>query len=251
MRIREFSQRVPKPLVPIGPHPILWHLMRYYAHYGHDDFILCLGYKGEMIKRFFLDYNECMSNDFIFSNGGKDLELLSSDISNWRITFVDTGLHANIGMRLRAVQRYLQDDDMFLANYADGLTSLPLPDLISNFQHRRRIACFVGVVPKASFHVIYHDVNGVVQDIQHIQKSGTRVNGGYFVFRREIFDYIKDGEELVEEPFQRLIENGELLVYPYEGFWGCMDTYKEKQELDDIFERGKAPWEVWRKGCMR
>jgi glucose-1-phosphate cytidylyltransferase len=250
MRMREFSERIPKPMVPIGHRPILWHLMKYYAYYGHRDFILCLGYKGDVIKRFFLEYDECISNDFVLSNGGKDLKLLGSDISDWNITFVDTGLHANIGMRLRAVQQYLQNDNMFLANYSDGLSDLPLTKFISKFQESGRIACFIGVVPKASFHVVYHDAGGLVEHIQPIQDSSTRVNGGFFAFRQEIFDYIDEGDELVEAPFRRLVDKRQLLVYPYDGFWGCMDTYKEKQELDDIFDRGKAPWEVWRKGSL-
>ena len=126
MRMREFSETIPKPMVPIGYRPIMWHLMRYYAHFGHKDFILCLGYRGDSIKEYFLNYKEWLSNDFVLSGGGADVQLLSSDIDDWRITFVDTGTHSNIGERLRAVRPHLEGEEIFLANYSDGLTDAPL-----------------------------------------------------------------------------------------------------------------------------
>jgi len=245
MRLREYSEAIPKPMVPIGYRPILWHVMKYYAHYGHKDFILCLGYMAHAIKRYFLDYDECLSNDFVLADGGKSVKPLSKDIEDWRITFVDTGLHANVGQRLKAVEKHLQDEEMFLANYSDGLSDVPLPVVIDRFEKSNSIACFVGVEPRASFHLIDSDASGLVTGFQHITKTGARVNGGFFVFRREIFEFIKEGEELVEEPFQRLIKQGQLITYPHDGFWACMDTYKEKQGLDDIFSSGSAPWVVW------
>jgi glucose-1-phosphate cytidylyltransferase len=245
MRMREYSEAVPKPMVPIGYRPILWHVMKYYAHYGHKDFILCLGYKADAIKQYFLDYNECLSNDFVLSQGGKNLELLSSDIHDWNITFVDTGLNSNIGQRLRAVQRYLEGEAMFLANYTDGLSDVPLPAVIGSFKDSRNIACFVSVKPRATFHLISTGADGVVKGIAHVAKSGARINGGYMVLRQEVFKYLHDGEELVEEPFQRLIAEGKLMAYSHEGFWACMDTFKEKQDLEDLLGRGNAPWAVW------
>ncbi len=245
MRMREYSESVPKPMVPIGYRPILWHVMKYYAHYGHKDFILCLGYKADVIKNYFRNYDECASNDFVLSQGGKSVELLSSDIEDWRITFVDTGLTSNIGQRLKAVEKYLQDDEVFLANYTDGLSDVNLDVLIETFRRSNRVRCFVSVKPRASFHMITVDPEGVVKSIEHITKSGARINGGFFVFRRDIFQYMKDGDELVEEPFRRLIAEGQLLSYSHHGFWACMDTYKERQELEDLFSRGNAPWTVW------
>jgi glucose-1-phosphate cytidylyltransferase len=245
MRMREYSEAVPKPMVPIGYRPILWHVMKYYAHYGHEDFILCLGYKADVIKNYFLNYNECLSNDFVLSGGGKNLELLSSDIHNWRITFVDTGLTSNIGQRLKAVEKHLQNEEVFLANYTDGLSDVNLDALVETFLQSKRLACFVSVKPRASFHMISVDEGGIVRSIEHITKSGARINGGFFLFRREIFQFIKEGEELVEEPFRRLISEGELLSYSHNGFWACMDTFKEQQELEDLYSRGKAPWTVW------
>jgi glucose-1-phosphate cytidylyltransferase len=245
MRMREYSEALPKPMVPIGYRPILWHVMKYYAHYGHKDFILCLGYKADVIKKYFLEYDECVSNDFVLSSGGKNVELLSSDIDDWNITFVDTGLTSNVGQRLKAVRRQLEGEDIFLANYTDGLSDVPLPAVIESFKNSGNIACFVGVKPRASFHLVTMESGGLVTSIEHIAKSGTRMNGGFMVLRQEIFSYMRDGEELVEEPFHRLIGAGRLMVYPHDGYWACMDTFKEKQDLEDLFSRGSAPWAVW------
>jgi glucose-1-phosphate cytidylyltransferase len=247
MRIRECPEPVPKPMITIGYRPLMWHLMKYYAHHGHKDFILCLGYRADAVKNYFLNYNECVSNNFVLANGGKDLRLLNSDIQDWRITFVDTGLTSNIGQRLKAVQPYLEGEEMFLANYSDGLTNLPLPQYIEHFQVRDKVASFVSVRSPQSYHVVSFD-GDVVTNVKPISKAGIWINGGFFVFKSQIFDYMRDGEELVEQPFQRLIEAGQLLAYKYEGYWGSMDTFKEKQHLEDLYSRGEAPWEVWKYG---
>src|SRR5437762_1812109 len=227
MRMREYSEAVPKPMVPIGYRPILWHVMKYYAHYGYKDFILCLGYKANTIKDYFLKYDECLSNDFVYSQGGKKLELVTSDIQDWNITFAETGLHANIGQRLKAVRKYIGNDEMFLANYSDGLSDLHLPEMIDDFKRRNKIGAFLAVKPNASFHLIEADANGLVKQIRHVTECNQQINGGFFVFRRQIFDYLQDGEELVQQPFQRLIAEQQLLAYPHKGFWACMDTVKE------------------------
>ncbi len=246
MRMREYSEAIPKPMVPIGYRPIIWHLMKYYAHYGQKDFILCLGYKANVIKEYFLKYDECVSNDFVYSNGGRKLELLTSDIQDWNITFADTGLHSNLGQRLCAVRKYVGDEEIFLANYSDGLSDLPLPELIDDFRRRDAIAQFVSVRPNATFHLVRLDGGNLVTDICHIAESGHRINGGFFIFRREIFDYIRDGEELVREPFQRLIRQRALVAYPYDGFWTSMDTVKEVDQLEQLYAQGRAPWLVWK-----
>jgi glucose-1-phosphate cytidylyltransferase len=248
MRLREFSEAIPKPMVPVGYRPILWHVMRYYAHFGHQDFILCLGYKADAIKSYFLKYDETISNDFVLAEGGKRVDLLGSDIQDWKITFVDTGLSSNIGQRLKAVQPFLEGEETFLANYGDGLANLPLPEMIDFFDRRKAVACFVAVAPTGSFHLVETGEAGQVKSIRHVKDIGMRVNGGYFILRREIFDYMREGEELVEEPFQRLAAEGKLLAYPFDGFWACMDTFKERQLLEDMYSRGHPPWEVWRNG---
>jgi glucose-1-phosphate cytidylyltransferase len=204
-----------------------------------------LGYRADVIKNYFRNYDECLSNDFVLSGGGKNLELLNSDIDDWRITFVDTGLTSNIGMRFKAVEKHLRDEEIFLANYTDGLSDVNLNELVEKFRKSNRVACFVSVKPRASFHMISVDGEGVVKSIEQITKSGARINGGFFVFRREVFRYIKEEEELVEQPFRRLISEGQLLSHAHNGFWACMDTFKELQELEDLYSRGKPPWAVW------
>jgi glucose-1-phosphate cytidylyltransferase len=244
-RLREHSDTIPKPLVNIGVRPILWHLMRYYAHYGHTEFILCLGYRGELIREFFLEYNECMSNDFTMSNGGKDIELHSSDIDSWKVTFVDTGLHANIGERLMAVREYVKDESTFLANYSDGLSDLHLPDIIDMFEQSQSVASMLSVRTQQSFHSIHCDGDSIVDSIGPINKSGLWINGGFFVLSNRIFDYLEDGDELVEKPFQRLIAEKKLSTLQHPGFWQSMDTLKDKIDFDRQYARGHAPWQVW------
>ena len=246
MRLREVSENVPKPMVPIGYRPILWHVMKYYAHYGHKDFILCLGYKADTIKDYFLNYDECISNDFVLNGSSGKPTLLSSDIDDWKITFCDTGINSNIGMRLKAVQKHLENEEMFMANYSDGLTDLNLPAYLDFFQKSGKKASFLCVKPTQSFHVVQLGEEGLVSGIQDLSFSGININGGFFVFRKGIFDYIHKGEELVHEPFRRLIEERQLISYQHPGFWGCMDTFKDKMMLDDLYAKGVAPWEPWR-----
>ncbi len=245
MRLREYSETLPKPMVEIGYRPIIWHLMRYYAHFGHKEFILCLGYRGDLIKKYFLNYAEWLSNDFVLSNGGKDVSLYNSDIGDWTISFIDTGLQSNIGQRLKAVEQYLEGEATFMANYSDGLTNLYLPDYIDHFYKHDKVASFLCVHPSQSFHVVTRENDGLVKSIAPVGQSDLRVNGGFFIFKKEIFEYMQEGEELVMEPFQRLISMKELVAYPYDGFWAGMDTFKEKQMFDDLYARGKSPWTVW------
>lgn len=248
MRLREYSESIPKPMVNIGYRPILWHVMKYYAHHGHKDFILCLGYRADVVKDYFLNYNECVSNDFVLSSGGKRLELYNSDIQDWRITFADTGIDSNIGQRLKAVEGYLEGEEEFLANYSDGLTNLPLPQQLNHFRKHGKIASFLAVRPNLSYHLVslQEGDGNLVSGIHAINNGTVRINGGYFIFKSKIFDYIRENEELVNGPFQRLIEENQLIGYPYDGFWVSMDTFKDKQKLENLWGSGEAPWEIWR-----
>lgn len=246
MRLREFSEAIPKPLVCVGHRPILWHVMKYYAHFGYHDFILCLGWKSEAIKDYFLNYNECLSNDFVMSGGGSSVRLLNSDIQNWNITFVDTGMRSNIGERLKAVESHLGGEETFLANYTDGLSDLHLPDQIDFHQRNRAVATFATVRPAQTFHCVTAESDGRVSRVEAVSETNTYINAGYFVFNREIFSYLGSGEELILQPFDRLIAQGKLFARRHEGFFGCMDTFKEKQMLDDMHAAGNTPWEVWR-----
>jgi len=234
-------------MVHVGDRPILWHVMKYYAHFGHKDFILCLGYRADVIKNYFVNYNEFMSNDFVLSKGGKDVRVFNSDIDDWTVTFVDTGASSNIGQRLKAVERYLDGEEVFLANYSDNLTDFQLPKLIERFREQDKTAAFLCVRPNLSCHYVSMGDRGLVEEIKTMDQSNILINGGYFVFKRSIFDYMKDGEELVQEPFRRLIEGRNLVGYEYDGFWKSMDTFKEKQELDDLYSKGNAPWQLWRR----
>jgi glucose-1-phosphate cytidylyltransferase len=245
-RLREHSETIPKPLVNIGARPILWHLMRYYAHFGHKDFILCLGYRGDLVREYFLKYDECLSNDFTLQPGGK-VELHSRDIQDWRITFVDTGLHSNIGQRLLRVRRLLENEPVFLANYADGLSDLPLDKLIADFEKKQAVATFAAVRPTQSFHVVEPDAQGWVKTIAPMSSDTLAINGGFFAFRNSIFDYVQPGEDLVNTPFQRLIEKRLLTCFPYSGFWQPMDTFKDKIEYDRMDARGECPWLLWKR----
>lgn len=245
-RLREHSDTIPKPLVNVGSRPLIWHLMRYYAHFGHQDFILALGYRGEMIRDYFLNYSEALSNDFTLSEGGRKIELHSRDLDDWRITFVDTGMHSNIGQRLLRVKRHLEGEEMFLANYSDGLSDLPLHRQIEDFRRRDAVASFASVRSSQSFHAVHAREDGTVTSMGAMHEQPLLINGGYFVLRDKIFDYLQEGEELVEQPFSRLIEAQKLVTYRWNGFWQCMDTFKDKIGFDRMEARGACPWMVWR-----
>ena len=236
---------MPKPIIPVGDRPILWHIMKYYSSFGYHDFIVCLGYKAEVVKEYFLNYQEALANDFVLRDGGRSVELLSTDIQEWSITFVNTGLRTTIGQRLKAVEEHIGTDEVFLTNYGDTLTDAPIPHMIETLVTSGKVALFLAARPTYSFHVARMDPGDSVLEIKDVTKSDMWLNGGYFVFRREIFDYIREGEDLVDEPFQRLIAEQKLMAYPYEGFWAAMDTLKEKQHLDGLLESGQAPWARW------
>jgi glucose-1-phosphate cytidylyltransferase len=242
VRMGEETQRIPKPMISVGGRPILWHIMKWYASWGYDDFVLCLGYRGEVIKDYFLNYNEALSNDFVLSNGGRDVELSGRDISTWRVAFVDTGAQATIAERLLAVAPYLEGDEYFLATYGDGLTDAPLPDMIDRLKSSGKTALFISVRPVFNAHVVHAGDDGVVRLVEDMQRADVWINGGFMVLRRDILEDINPGEELVVEPFQRLIEKGELIEFRYEGFWEPMDTIKDKQRLDALAETGNPPW---------
>ena len=245
MRLREYKENVPKPLVPIGHIPILWHVMKYYAHFGHKDFILCVGYCADAIRESFNCNGDRSKLPDASLLAKKNLELFENDLREWNITFVDSGLHSNIGQRLKAVEKYLAGEKMFLANYADSLSDLPLPELLRFASSHSKVATFVAAKPNLSYHVVSFGTDGVVSEIRPIRDTGLLINTGFFVFKQEIFSYIREGEELVCEPFERLIKEGQLMAHYHDGFYACMDTFKDKQNLDDMYARGDTPWLLW------
>lgn len=244
MRLREYSSRIPKPMASIGNRPLLWHVMKYYAHFGHTEFILCLGYRGEIIREYFMANDEAPASSFVLSRGGTSIELLHDDEPGWRITFADTGLHSNVGQRLRAVRRLVDGEEWFLANYADTLTDASLPALVDRLQREDRTAIFLAVRPTYPFHIVSFDEERVTA-LTSVGDSDLRINGGYFVFRHDIFHYLDEGDELVEEPFRRLIDKDQLIAHRHDGFWAPMDTLKDRQMLEAYAETGRPPWAVW------
>jgi glucose-1-phosphate cytidylyltransferase len=242
VRMGDATQTMPKPMITIGNEPIVFHLMRWYASWGHNEFILCLGYRGDEIKRWFLSYEEALGNDFVLDGASGTVEVLGRQMDGWRITFVDTGLQTPIGGRLKAVEEMIGDDEHFLATYGDGLTDAPLDDMIERLRQSAKTALFLSVRPRLSYHLIRAGDDGLVDGVEEMSTADIWINGGFFVLGREIFDVIGAGDDLVEEPFSRLIERRELLAYRYEGFWAPMDTIKDKQVLDSLDETGRAPW---------
>lgn len=247
-RLREFSETIPKPLVSIGYRPIIWHLMKYYAYFGHQEFLLCLGYRGDMIKEFFQTYDPYKSIDFTMKDGGRVIDPPESDLKDWTIQFADTGLHSNIGQRLWAVRDRLRDEKCFLANYSDQLSDVPLSDYVDSFLATDAVAGFVAVKPSHSFHMVDIGSDRRVTGIKSVADADLLINGGYLILRREIFDYMQEGEELVEQPFERVLKEGRLFAYEYDGFWKAMDTFKDKITYDRMDGSGDTPWAVWRDG---
>lgn len=241
-RIRDYSESIPKPMIPIGDRPILWHLMHYYSQYGYQDFVLCLGFKANVVKEFFLNYRPQTYGDCIVSGFGDRVELIGDSQKDWRIALIDTGIWRNIGERLWAIREHVEREEVFLANYSDGLCDVNLPEMINTFRASGKVACFLAVRPSFSLHLVEMAQEGVVRSIRASRDADLWVNGGYFIFRNTIFDYMRAGEELVEQPFQRLIEANEILAYKHQGFWRPMDTLKDKEVLEDLVEQGKMPW---------
>ncbi len=245
MRMRDGITSGPKPMAMIGDRPLMWHVMRYYAHYGHTDFVLCLGYGASAVKDFFLNYDETRSNDFVLEGGAREVKLFRTDISDWRITFVDTGLNSAIGERLRRVRRFVEDEPMFLANYADVFTDASLPDMIARFEASRAVVSLLAVPPQSSHHVVDIGEDGLITQVTPVRDLRQWENGGYFVLCPEIFDYLNEGEDLVEDALGRLIPQQRVLAYAYKGYWSPADTVKERAQLEEMYYRGQCPWMVW------
>ncbi|MDX2157745.1 MAG: sugar phosphate nucleotidyltransferase [Hyphomicrobiaceae bacterium] len=242
MRIREYSEAVPKPMIPIGHQPILWHLMSYYAGYGHKDFVLCLGYKANVVKEFFLSGRPQTFSDCVVSGFGSKVEILGDARQDWRVALIDTGISRNIGGRLMAVRHHVENEQMFFANYSDGLSDVDINKMVETFVRSGKIACFLAVRPTTSMHLISIGDKGQPTSFRSAKDADLWINGGFFIMRPEIFDYMRPGEELVSEPFTRLIAEDKLLAYKHEGFWCPMDTLRDRNYLEELVDRGDMPW---------
>ncbi|GAA3257999.1 glucose-1-phosphate cytidylyltransferase [Dactylosporangium siamense] len=245
MRMREGTSNVPKPMAMIGDRPLLWHVMRYYAHFGHTDFVLALGYGAAVVKDYFLHYDETLSNDFTLVGGNGDVQLFSTDITDWNITFIDTGLKATIGERLMRVRKYVEDEPMFLANYADTLTDAPLPEMVERFRESAAAVSMLAVPPVSTHHILEMSEDGSVSRVRDFRDLMTWENGGYFIMRPEIFDVLRDGEDMVPHAFDRLIPDRKLLAQQYDGFWRAVDTFKDRAEMEEAYNHGNCPWMLW------
>ncbi|MBO0733586.1 MAG: glucose-1-phosphate cytidylyltransferase [Methylocapsa sp.] len=250
-RIREYSEAIPKPMVPVGHQPMLWHVMQYYSYFGHRDFILCLGYKANVIKEFFLNYRPHAFADCIVSARGSKVELLGEPEDDWRVSLIDTGMWRNIGERLWAVRDHVKDETIFLANYSDGLSNVDLNDMLDKFKKSGKLACFLATRPPLTYHVVDMDKEGGVRGMRPWDLADVWVNGGFFLLRPKIFEYMQEGEELVIEPFQRLAEANLLMAYKHNGFFRSMDTLRDRQLLEDMVEQGKMPWRLGANGLSQ
>ena len=243
MRMRSGESDAPKPMQMVGPRPLIWHVMRYYAHFGHREFVLCLGYGAHHVKDYFLDYRETESNDFTLSGG--HVEVSGSDIADWTIHFVHTGLTSSIGERLRRVRHLLDGEEMFLANYADVLTDVPLDEMIETFRDSDARAALLAVPPVSAFHVVEIDESDRVGAIRPAVDMSVYINGGYFVLRPDVIDLIPPGGDLVADACGALAAEGTLMAHRHHGFWQSADTVKERNELEAAFQGGDRPWMLW------
>jgi glucose-1-phosphate cytidylyltransferase len=250
-RLGEHGVNIPKALIEIGGRPVLWHLMKIYANHGMNDFVLCLGYLGDAIKRYFLEHH-WLYTDFTLEMGrGGNYQLRKHDLidEDWRITFADTGLDTNTGGRLKRVEHYvkhgMRDEETFCVTYGDGLANIDLSALIEFHHQHGRIATLTAVHPRSSFGFLKLDDDGVVTEFEEKPVINDWINGGFFVFNRKIFDYLDDDCVLEREPFARLARERQLIAYQHTGFWKCLDTYKDNLEFNQLWDQGKAEWQVW------
>jgi len=246
MRLREETEYKPKPMIEIGQHPILWHIMKIYSAYGFNDFVLCLGYKGEVIKDYFYHY-KTRNNDFTIElKSGKISIHESNSDSNWKVTLADTGISAMTGARIKRIEKYITEDN-FMATYGDGVTDLNIKKLLEFHKSHGKIGTVTGVSPPSRYGELTIEHDRVVSFKEKPQDSATSINGGYFIFNSEFFDYLSADDNCVleREPLENLAKDKELKVYTHRGFWQCMDTYRDYRYLTELWSSGKAPWKVW------
>ena len=248
-RIRDVADNIPKPMIIIGDKPILWHIMKYYAEYGIKQFVLCLGYKSNVIKDFFLNY-EANTNDFTITLGKeKKIQYHNQHPeSDWQVTLAETGLSSMTGARLRRVQRHFLNEDNFMLTYGDGVGDINIHKLMEFHKKHGKILTVTGVRPPGRFGELMNDAEGRVYEFnEKPQAAEGRISGGFFVCRKEIFNYLRNNEDLIfeQEPMQQLVKDGQLMVYEHDGFWQPMDTHRDYLLLNDLYGRGEAPWVVW------
>ncbi|MFA5032614.1 MAG: glucose-1-phosphate cytidylyltransferase [bacterium] len=246
-RLKEETETSPKPLVEIGGKPILWHIMKTYAYYGFNEFILCLGYKGRMIKEYFLNY-ETINSDITLNLGKKDIKIHNQiQEKDWIITFAETGEDAQTGSRVKKIKKYI-DGDVFMLTYGDGVANINVKDLLEFHKSHKKIGTITGVNPLSRFGELVIKGKQIVEFSEKTQVREGFVNGGFFVFNRKVFDYLKDGDNcyLENEPLEKLASSGELMVYMHKGFWQCVDTQRELGILNNLWKSPNPPWKIWK-----
>ncbi len=246
-RLKEQTESMPKPLIEIGGRPILWHIMKVYAAHGFNDFVLCLGYKGQAIKEYFMDYLSWRHHDFSLDLSGKEpnIHLLNHDREQWKITFADTGEETNTGGRVKRIAPLVGDDDSFMVTYGDGVADIDIEKLADFHRTHGRIGTITVVNPPSQFGLVEMEKDGRVSRFREKPPLNQWINGGFFVFRREFFDYLNEDDVLERVPLERLSKDGQLMAFGHETYWKCMDTYKDTVELNELWAGGKAPWKVW------
>ncbi len=247
-RLRNEVDTIPKALVKIGDMPILWHIMKTYDYYGFREFVLCLGYKGEMIKNYFLTFEET-SNDFTLDLRSKQQKVIhhqNATLEDWRISFINTGLETPTGGRVKKIE-HLIDSDLFMLTYGDGLSDINIKELLEFHKEKKKIATLTAAHPSTSFGTVEVDSAGIAKSFKEKPMVDGLINGGFFVFDRRFFRFLEEDSVLEEEPLKELTRQKELAVYVQDGFWQCMDTFKQAESLNKMWEEGKRPWAAWEK----
>ncbi len=247
-RIRDVADDIPKPMIPIGPYPILWHIMKYYSHFGHKDFIICLGYKGQVIKDFFLNY-EAYTRDLTINLGGGNnpgsvYYHTNHDETDWKVTLADTGIKSMTGSRISRIKKYVGKED-FMLTYGDGVGDIDIEKLLAFHKSHGKILTVTGVRPPGRFgEMVSGDDGQVLEFNEKPQATAGRISGGFFIANHKIFDYLEDDEKLVfeQEPIRKLVNDNQLMMFKHDGFWQPMDTSREYILLNSLFEKGEAPW---------
>jgi glucose-1-phosphate cytidylyltransferase len=242
-RLREETEFKPKPLVAVGDMPILWHIMKIYGRYGFREFILCLGYKGHLIKEFFLNYPWRANDVTLYLREHRQVVHEVRPPEDWQVTFADTGLHTPTGGRVARVRKYIKSDD-FCVTYGDGLANVDLDRLVAFHRAKKKIATLTAVHPMSPFGVIESE-DGLARSFKEKPRLEGLINGGFFVFNRKIFDYLTEDSVLEEDPLRALAGRGQLAVYEHKDFWMCMDTFKDVERLNRMWAEGRRPWVVW------
>ncbi len=246
-RLKEETEFKPKPLVTIGHMPILWHIMKIYSHYGYKDFVLCLGYKSNEIKNFFMTY-DILKHDFTLNLGNRKSAKVyhnSNLLEDWTITFAETGLETNTGGRIKKIEKHIKDDNFFMT-YGDGLADLNINELYKFHIKHKKIATLTSIQPTSRFGVLDFDKNGTVISFKEKPKLDGWINGGFFVLKKDVFDYIGENDVLEQEPIRKLAKNNQLIAFQHKGFWECMDTHRDFEMLNKIWNSGNVPWKVWK-----